>query len=295
MYSFFLFRLKVHYIVLHKSYNRFSKLSLLGRMASLIHAKENMNTQAGIDIRKEPPIESRTIEEFVSYEAFLRKQFPRIPETEMGPISGSHLPYEYVYNGASPFNEFEYSIKKYFWGADDIVYRALRSGNYHQLSEIMSYTSIASVFKDTETITFLPVYLYFNTGVAVALKYLVDGEEYAEGMFNTKKFSHELFQGKYDHHIQISKFDNEQQRRTNRSLRDANSRKLGVFTYMLPIETGFSTIFKMFDKHLYRKTIPYILEECKKGKTICSLTNIHGLHELTNFGMDHKICDDILV
>ena len=258
-------------------------------MASLTQNQENKNKQTGIDIRKEPPMESRTIAEFASYEAFLRTQFVRIPETEMWPISGNFVRSQYMYNGDAPFNGFEYCIKKYFWAADDIVVKALRSRNYHYLSEIMSYTSIATIFKNSETIEYLPVYLYFNTGVAVALKTILDGDEYAQGFFNTPEFYRELFQGAYDEHIQLSKFDAEQRRTTNRSLLAANVKKLGVFSYMLPIETGFSTIFKMFDTHLYRKTIPYILDQCKKGKTICSLTNIHGLHELTLGGMDHKI------
>ena len=255
------------------------------RVSPLIEYARNLNRQSGINIRKEPPIESRSITEFMSYETFIRKQYDKIPNTIIRPISASST--SGGYNGNAPFNQFEYAIKKYFWGADEIIGWALIKKEYYKLSEIMNYTSLLTVFKNTETIEYLPIYLYFSTGLGVALKTIVTEKDYFKDLFMTPKFYLELYEGKYDEYIQLSRLDEKLQKKINRSVEATNTTERHPYSYSAVIE--FSKYFKMLDKYLYSKTIPYILNQCKNGKTICSISNITGINSDRRFNIDHKV------
>lgn len=210
-------------------------------------------------------MEKRTVTQLIAYDTFARDQAEKLTE---GKSINSFAPQSIkgkVGYLKSSFDDYSNPIKRFITGIQQITKNALsenlNSNKVFYLKRILKYPSLLRVFSDTQINShkksiYLPVYILFN-GMILDLfesfksyKNTSSGKKYEE---QSVEEVNKLLNGDYDTYFYDYQANN------NWSSKTAH-------------KSSVKKSFKMYDKGLYDKIIPYIIDECKNGNIVNALS-----------------------
>lgn len=215
---------------------------------------------SSVNLDKETPIQSRSLDTWLAYDKYIRTASETINGAPINSLKGELEGEKKITYQKSSFNSMSEEIKRHIRPIQNTITNAITNKKPHMLKRVLNYPAITRVFKDVslpsgKKVIYLPVYMFFDGMILNTFSDFKKFHNHKRATFRLQEVNEleKLFNGEYDGFFDEYKSSN-----------NSWAKNTG---------TGFKAKeqFKIYDKILYEKIIPYILGECKDGHIVNAL------------------------
>lgn len=215
-----------------------------------------------VNLDKERPILSRSLQDWLRYDDYVRSASETISEP-INSLKGTIEGEKKITYQKSSFNSMSEEIKRHIRPVQNTIKSALAKKSNQSLRRILNYPAITRVFQDVtleggKSVIYLPVYLFFDGMILNTFSEYKKYQDKKRRVLLQEEVDEvdKLFNGTYDGFF-------EDYKSSNNSWAAKNNYESSAFKA--------KEQFKIYDKELYDKIIPYILGECKAGNIVNAL------------------------
>lgn len=216
-----------------------------------------------VNLDKETPIQGRGLDDWLTYDNYIRSASESISGTPINSLKGEIEGKMKITYQKSSFNSMSEEIKRHIRPVQNTIRNAVNRKEPQSLRRVLNYPAITRVFQDVSLVSgkkavYLPVYIFFDGMILNTFSEFKRFQDHKRRVLleDDANEVEKLFNGEYDGFFDDYKSSNNSWAKNN--------------NYET---TGFKAKeqFKIYDKILYDKIIPYILGECKAGNIVNAL------------------------
>lgn len=218
-----------------------------------------------VNLDKETPIQSRSLGDWLSYDNYIRSASDTISGKPINSLKGEIEGEKKITYQKSSFNSMSEEIKRHIRPIQHTITNAINNKKPQMLKRVLNYPAITRVFQDVsldsgKKVVYLPVYIFFDGKILNTFSDYKRFKDQQKFVFLADRSEEvdKLFNGEYDRFFDDFKSNNNSWVPKN-SKGEINLGKASVKA---------KTQFKIYDKMLYDKIIPYMLGECKAGNIV---------------------------